>query len=141
MNLTYDAEADVLAVHLAGGVRARTQRLAGGIRIEFDDRDRLVLLEVQRASLSYPVELLLTVNSPAQWLTLKEAASEAGLSPAVLRQLVHRKKLAATKRGHDWLVTRAALWTYLENRKRSGRPPTSAKGRALREQRLAKAER
>ena len=138
MNLTYDAEADVLAVHLAGGVRARTQRLGPGVRVEYDNADRMVLLEIQRASQAYPVELLLGVNSPAQWLTLKEAATEAGLSPAVLRQLVHRKKLAATKRGHDWLVTRAALWTYLENRQRRGRPPASAKGRALREQRLAK---
>ena len=54
-------------------------------------------------------------------LTLPQAAEEAGLSPGTLRVQIHNGRLEATKLGRDWVVTRAALRIYLDNRAPQGR--------------------
>jgi hypothetical protein len=54
-------------------------------------------------------------------LTLPEAAAEAGLNPGTLRVQIHNGRLEAKKIGRDWVVTRAALRDYLNNRAPQGR--------------------
>lgn len=93
---------------------------------------RLTAVEVLDASSRYPVESLRTLESPADWMTLVDAAEESGLAPDTLRRQALSGRLAARKHGRDWLVSRAALWSYLETRAPSGRPPASRKGRDLR---------
>ena len=131
--MTYDAEADVLGIWLPGPSRdARTHELAPGVHADVTPDGRLTSVEVLDASSRYPVESLRTLQGPVDWMTLEEAAAESGLAPATLRRQVLNGRLAARKRGRDWLVSSAALWTYLENRAPSGRPPGSRKGRQVR---------
>jgi len=65
-------------------------------------------------------------------MTLAEAAREAGLTPDTLRRQAAEGRLEARKRGRDWLVSPAALWTYLDGRAPSGRAPASRRGQKLR---------
>ena len=133
--ITYDAEADVLGIWFPGASSdARTRELAPGVHVDMTPDGRLTALEVLEASARYPLEGLRTLDSPADWMTLVEAAGESGLTAATLRRQVLNGRLAARKRGRDWLVSRAVLWTYLENRAPSGRPPASRKGRRVRRQ-------
>lgn len=135
--ITYDAAVDALAIELiADGRHARTLRVGSGdILAHFDGKNRLVELELLHARRLYSAAELATLASPAEWLTLKEAAAIAGLAPATLRWQIRNKRLAAVKRGPDWLVSRAALGNYLEDRKPAGRPAASVEGRALRGER------
>jgi len=127
--MTYDAEADVLGIWLPGPSRdARTQELAPGVHADLTPDGRLTSVEVLDASSRYPAESLRALQGPMDWMTLAEAAAESGLKPATLRRQVLNGRLAARKRGRDWSVSPAALWTYLENRAPSGRPPASRKG-------------
>ena len=131
--ITYDAEADALGIWLPGASNdARTRELAPGVHADLTPDGRLTAVEVLDASSRYPVGSLRTLESPVDWMTLVEAASESGLTPDTLRHQVLNGRLAARKRGRDWLVSRAALWTYLENRAPSGRRPASRKGRQVR---------
>jgi len=133
--ITYDADADVLGIWCPGASSsARTHELAPGVHVDLTPDGRLTSVEVLDASSRYPVESLRTLQSPADWMSLVEAAGESGLKPATLRRQVLNGRLAARKRGRDWLVSAAALWTYLENRAPSGRPPVSRKGRHVRRQ-------
>ena len=131
--MTYDAEADVLGIWLPGPTReARTHELAVGVHADLTPDGRLTAVEVLDASSRYPIDALRALEGPADWMTLTEAAGESGLNPATLRRQVLNGRLAARKQGRDWLVSAAALWTYLESRAPSGRPPASPKGRHVR---------
>jgi uncharacterized protein YuzE len=133
MHATYDNEADALSITLLPTVaRARTVQVARGVLAHFDRADHLIEFEILEASAHYPHPVLEQISSPAEYLTLSEAAREAGLAPSTLRWQIRKQRLVAEKRGHDWLVTRAALWTYLENRSPRGRPPRSRKARRAR---------
>jgi len=59
--------------------------------------------------------------------TTAEAAALLGLKPRSVRALINRKKLTATKRGRDWLVTEEEIARY--NRERRG--PGAKKGSKL----------
>lgn len=131
--ITYDAEADVLGIWLPGPSHdARTRELAPGVHADVTPDGRLTSVEVLHASSRYPAAGLRSLTSPADWMTLAEAAAESGLTPDTLRRQIQNGRLAARKRGRDWLVARPALWTYLESRAPSGRPPASRKGRQVR---------
>lgn len=133
MEATYDPRVDAFALTLvADGERVRTQRVADDVLLHFDAEDRLIELEILGASAHYPAAQLARFGAPIEWMTLAEAAREAGLSPATLRVQIFHRKLPAEKRGKTWLVSRAALWTYLENRPASGQRPRSRKGRRIR---------
>jgi len=43
------------------------------------------------------------------WISLSTASRELGVAHDTLRAQVHRGKLAATKIGRDWLITRDEL--------------------------------
>lgn len=134
MRATYDKEADAMSIDLVpGGIRARTVKTtAPGILLHFDKAGHLIELEVIGASEYLPRTELETLSSPAEWLTLSEAAKDSGLSMQTLKVQIHNKRLPGQKRGGIWMVTRAALWTYLENRGPTGDRPASRKGRRTR---------
>lgn len=129
MQATYDAEADALSITLLEGERARTVKVAPGILAHFDGDKRLLELEVLGASMQYAKDVLAELTSPAEPLTLAAAAKEFGLSPSTLRNQVLNGKLPAMKSGRDWVVTRAAMLTYLDNRAPSGRQARKKKAR------------
>lgn len=123
-SFTYDAAADVLGVWLApDDGTAITRVVAPGVHADVDAAGRLVSVEVLDASGRYARAALEALASPAELLTLSEAAAESGLAPTTLRGLLHRGRLAGVKRGRDWLVTAAALWSYLDSRDARGRKP------------------
>lgn len=54
------------------------------------------------------------VRQPPGYLTLKEAAALAGLSPITLRVQIRNGRLKAVKVGRDWLVTRDEMRAYMK---------------------------
>lgn len=143
MQITYDREADALGIELLPGARrARTRRLSSGLLLHIGRDEQPVELEILMASTRYPMETLEQIGSPVEWLSLAEAGQEADLAPSTLRKQIHNGRLEATKKGHDWLVSRAALWTYLENRGSRGhpglkKPPSSREREGRRTKRAA----
>ncbi len=120
MKVTYDPTVDALSVQLwsppkrAG--RIKTVRVTDTVRLDFTADGRVVALEILRASDHLP-EAALAAAAPAdEMLTLAEAADAAGLAAAPLRVQLHHGRLQGVKRGRDWYVSRAALYTYLESR-------------------------
>jgi hypothetical protein len=71
-----------------------------------------------------PREDLTQVPAAHDLLTLEEAARESGLSPSTLRVQLNHGRLKGEKRGRDWFVDAAALFTYLDVEVRCGRDPT-----------------
>jgi hypothetical protein len=125
--VTYDPAVDALAVEIiADGRHARSVRASPNVLLHFDPRGRPVELEIHGASGIYSAAELAQIASPAEWLTLMEAAAATGLATSTLRWQIRKKRLVATKRGHDWFVSRAALGNYLEDRKPSGRMSKTA---------------
>lgn len=51
-----------------------------------------------------------------EYLTLKQAATIAGLSPTTLRVQIFKKRMDAVKVGRDLFVTPEALQAYLDSR-------------------------
>jgi excisionase family DNA binding protein len=49
------------------------------------------------------------------YLTLAEAAKQAGLSPSTLRVQIWNGRIKATKVGRDWVITRDELRAYLKS--------------------------
>jgi len=122
MHLTYDREADAVSIDLKPRAKRKTTRkVSPGVFVHTDRRGTVIEIEILAASSRYSSKELKALDSPAEWLTLIEAANEAGLSPSTLRNQIKNGKLIADKKGHDWRVTRAALWSYLENRSPAGR--------------------
>jgi len=131
--MTYDADGDVLGIWLsAASSDVRSLEVAPGIHADVSPDGRLVSLEILDASLRYPAASLRHLPTPDEWLTLAQAAAESGITPDALRRQALNGRLAAEKRGRDWIVSATALWNYLESRAPSGRPPASTKGRRLR---------
>jgi uncharacterized protein YuzE len=130
MQATYDEEADALSVTLLPEtVRKRTARIPGGILLHFDAADHLIELEILGASGHYPKTVLERLDSPAELLTIAEASKESGLDASTLRKQIANGKLKGMKKGPDWFVTRADLYTYLDNRAPSGRQARKKKAR------------
>ena len=131
--ISYDTEADVLGIWFPGtSDTARTSEVAAGIHVDLTPDGRVASIEILDASSRYPAASLRNLPAPVDWMSLAEAAAESGITPDALRRQVLNGRLAARKRGRDWVVSPAALWTYLESRAPSGRPPASAKGRRVR---------
>ena len=131
MEFLYDRDADALSVELLPEARSqRTVQLGPGIAADLDAAGRLIAVEVLDASYHYPLEVLESLDTPEEWLTLAAAARESGLEGGTLRQLVHAGKFpSARKRGRDWEITEVDLANYLANRAPAGRPAKRRKGR------------
>ena len=56
-------------------------------------------------------------------MTTAEAAAELGLETSHVRRLCERGTLAATKRGRDWFVDRAAVENYRSAERKPGPKP------------------
>lgn len=135
--MTYDAGADVLGIWFPGpSNQAQTRELAPGIHVDLTPDGRITSIEILDASKRYPRSSLRALDRPVDWMTLAEAARESGLTADTLRRQVLQGRLAAQKRGRDWMVPRHELWNYLETRAPSGRPPASRKGREVRRRTL-----
>jgi excisionase family DNA binding protein len=112
--LTYDPEVDAFALQLSHGKgHIRSREIAPGIYVDFDSADHIVALEILDASHHVPKANLKRLRSPAQDLTLREAAKESGLSPTTLRVQIRNGRIRATKKGRDWLINDTDLENYL----------------------------
>ena len=133
MRMRYDIEVDALAVEFRpGATSARTVAVAPGVNVDFDAKGRLVTLELLDASRHVPRQALERLPSAKDYLTLAEAARESGLAAATLRVQINKGRIAAVKRGRDWLVDATALLNYLESRDQRGRPPAAPRARRAR---------
>jgi len=130
MRTTYDVSADALAVEFDPDARgARSVHPAPGVTLDFDKEGRLIALELLRASWHMPRPALEHLASPKEYLTLAEAAAESGLATTTLRSQINKGRIAAVKRGRDWLVDATALLNYLESREARGRPANNPRPR------------
>lgn len=112
--LTYDPEVDAFALQLRNGKgRIVTREIAPGVYVDFDARDRIIALEILDASHHIPRANLKRLRSPTDYLTLREAAKESGLSPTTLRVQIRNGRIRATKKGRDWLINDTDLFNYL----------------------------
>lgn len=122
IRMRYDVTVDALAIEFQPGARiARTITSEPGIHVDLDADGRIVTMELLDASARIPRKQLETLPNASEYLTLAEAAEESGLAPATLRVQINRGRLAAMKRGRDWLVDATALFNYLESRDSRGR--------------------
>jgi len=132
MQTTYDKEADAMSITLLPDAeRASTTRVALGILAHFDRDRHLIEVEILGASGQYPPAVLEQLGSPAELLTLADAAKRFGLARTTLRNQILNKKIPATKSGRDWVVTCADMLTYMDNRAPSGRPARKKKARRV----------
>ncbi len=132
IRMRYDVTVDALAIEFQPGSRvSRTITSEPGIQIDLDADGKIVTMELLDASTRVSRQQLETLPGMSEYLTLTEAAEESGLAPATLRVQINRGRLAAVKRGRDWLVDATALFNYLESRDSRGRRsgPYSTAGR------------
>ncbi len=128
--ITYDPEADAMGVDLIPEATAwRAVKVAPGVRLDLDREGRPVFLEILGARALFPAAVLGSLETPEEWLTLKEAAAESGLAAATLKVQIHAGRLPAVKHGRDWFVTGRDLLNYLESRLPQGRPARNARAR------------
>jgi excisionase family DNA binding protein len=120
--MTYDPEADALAVNLRplreamGGVE-----VAPGQFVHQDPEGRIVSIEILRASEYVGRAALEQLPDGTLWLTIGESAKESGLQEGTLRNIIRSGRLPAVKRGRDWLVAAHELWNYQETKSPRGR--------------------
>lgn len=112
--MTYSPGADALGIWLVQGESGRgTKELAPNVFADWDDRGRLMRLEILNASRFYDRTELEQLGRAVTWLSLIQAAKESGMSPAALREEVRTGRLRAEKRGRRWVVGRHELWGYM----------------------------
>jgi uncharacterized protein YuzE len=122
IRLTYDPEADALAIDLAPLSHAiGATKVARDAYAHLTPSGSVVSFEVLNASTHVPREALERLPTPVDWLTLPEAARESGLAVSTLRNRILAGRLRAQKRGRDWLVAGSEIATYLANRSPRGR--------------------
>lgn len=122
--ITYDRAADAVAIIFAPRPDGRplTKDLGHGVSADFIGK-QLVGFEILGASALIPPAALETIGAAGEELSLKQAAKEAKRQPQTLRKAIERGAIiGAEKRGRDWVMTRAALFNYLESLAPAGRP-------------------
>ena len=123
MELSYDDHTNTLVVTFVAKVRTtRFLKLAPFTTAFFDRWQRLVCIEICKASSIYSSAVLELFKQRPGFLSLAQAAEEISLSPATLRKQIHNKKLKAVKLGRDWLVTPTDLSVYVEKHRRAKWP-------------------
>lgn len=112
--ILYDRAADALTLELLfDSPVKRTVRVTKGVYADLDSKGRVIALEVLDATRYFPQKALERLTETAQTLTLAEAAKQSGISAATLRKQIHNRRLRATKRGRDWMVTAHELANYV----------------------------
>lgn len=136
MRFTYDAEVDILMIHLAEGDGrtgrfSHSERLPGGSAVlDWGTDGTLLSIEIMGAARRYGGEALaaLPMEGTAP-ISLAEAARLAGVGIEALKQAAQRGRLEARKIGRNWTTTPRELDAYLESRKHGG-PGSAAQARA-----------
>ncbi len=58
--------------------------------------------------------------NPSEWITTREASTLTGYAVVHLRQLAQRGKIAALKKGRDWLLNKKDVLSYAETMEQLG---------------------
>jgi excisionase family DNA binding protein len=118
---TYDQDVDALTFNLIStGKTAKTIEVRPDVYIDLDTSGAILVIEVLQASKKYDMEILKSLPTPGPLMTLNEAAQMVKLSPATIRKQIHNKRVAATKQGRDWFVSKSDLLSYVKSRSRQG---------------------
>ncbi|MEO6332176.1 MAG: DUF2283 domain-containing protein [Gemmatimonadaceae bacterium] len=112
-SVEYDEEADALYVRVAEyGGDVTTKKLSPGVFADYDEDGLIVGIEVLRAS----QKVRPGAAEGSRLMTLAEAEEKSGLSAITLRTQIKNKRLHATKKGRDWLVSWNDVAAYLRSR-------------------------
>ena len=122
MRITYDREADILAILLADEEVEETKNLAPGVEADYDSKGRILAVEFLNASKKYDLDGI-KLEDPNPYYSLAAAGAMFGLSPTTLRHQVGRGVLRGTKFGRNWVVHRDDLEDYMEKRSRRAKLP------------------
>lgn len=121
MRVTYDKEADALAILLSDEEMQETRSIAEGVEVDFDSKGRVLAIEILGASKKY--DLSGTVfDVPGPYYSLASAGEKYGLSPDTLRHQIHRGLLRGFKIGRNWLVRDEDLESYVSRHSRKPKP-------------------
>ena len=120
VRITYDREADLLAILLADEEVEETRNLAPGVEADYDSKGRILAIEFLNASKKYDLDGT-KLEDPDPYFSLAAAGSMFGLSPITLRHQVGRGVLRGTKFGRNWVVHRDDLEDYMEKRSRKAK--------------------
>ena len=120
MRITYDAEADVLAILLADSDVEETRSIAPGVEADLDSGGRVLSVEFLNASKKYDLGGAQLNGSDTPY-SLATAGALYGLSSTTLRHQIHRGALRGVKMGRNWMVHRDDLEGYLTRRSRKAK--------------------
>ena len=116
MKMTYDPEADILAIDLDmdGARRTGGQELPfGGGYADLAADGTILALEIWDASKKYPKEMLAGLDATGAPMSLAEAAKMAGVTAVALRRACEEGRLQGRKIGRNWTVTGSALAEFV----------------------------
>lgn len=126
VRMRYDQAADALAIELTDAPdSARTVKVSETVRLDFDTKGRLVMVEILDASFHVAPADLAQLPTGEDVLTLLEAERESGIKASTLRVQLNHGRLKGVKRGRDWYVDATDLMNYMESRSSRGRPLAS----------------
>ena len=120
MRITYDREADVLAILLADEEVEETKNLAPGVEADYDSKGRILAVEFLNASKKYDLTGS-DLEDPDPYYSLAAAGAMFDLSPTTLRHQIGRGVLRGTKFGRNWVVHRDDLEDYMGKRSRKAK--------------------
>lgn len=120
VQITYDREADVLALLLTDADVEETKSIAPGVHVDYDFSGHVSAIEFLNASKKYDLSRT-ELEEPDPYFTLAEAGYLFDLSPTTLRHQIHRGALRGTKIGRNWVVHRDDLNDYIAERSRKVR--------------------
>ncbi len=120
LRITYDKEADALAIDLADAEVEKTRNIAPGVEADFDSTGRVVAIEFIHPTKSYDWDWS-DFETPGRYYTLAEAAEISDISPGTFRHQIQRGVLRGKKIGHSWVVHIDDLHDYLAEHSRKAR--------------------
>lgn len=114
VEISYDPVRDEITIRFRDAAleceRAYTHRT---LSLALDRNRRIVSLTIRAATWHIPRRALDSFVPVEQYLTVKQAASIAGLAPVTIRNRILCAHLPATKRGREWLIHRTHLEEFL----------------------------
>ena len=120
LEITYDSEADALAIYLSDEYVHETRNIAPGVEVDYDRDGRVLGFEVLGASKKYDMDWD-AFDAPSPYFSLAEGAEILGLSPSTLRHQVHRGVLKAVKVGRNWVVHGDDVFAYYREHSRKAK--------------------
>ena len=120
MRITFDKEADVLAILLADAEVEETRTIAPGVEVDYDADGRVLAIEFLNAGKKYDLKET-KLEEPDPYYSLAEAGALFDLNPTTLRHQIQRGVLPGVKFGRNWVVHRDDLDNYLKTRSRKAK--------------------